>query len=182
MADTPSTLQATSSYTTATDLWVPLTEAYVNLQATAVGTYAGHYSVSLNELSTVASPTGEKHHFLYLNPADYALTGFTLKLRLIMSYSQNATAIGGSAIITGGLYPYIAAGTTTTWTPSVGTVVSGSTASPGAGVPGSAVEGRAVSSTFTAPTADSYQLAVALSGATSAGTTRIHLRLEYTYA
>jgi hypothetical protein len=64
----------------------------------------------------------------------------------------------------------------------VGTVVAGSTAAPSAGVPGASGKGRVISSTFTAPAADAYQLAVAVSGATTAGTTRIHLRLEYSYA
>jgi hypothetical protein len=78
--------------------WKPITEAFVNLQATAVGTYAGKFLVSLNELSTVASPTGESHHYAYLDPADYAVTGYTLKYRVVMSYVQNGTLIGASVV------------------------------------------------------------------------------------
>lgn len=163
--------------------WTPITEAFVNLQATAVGTYSGKYLATLNELATVASPTGESHHYAYIDPADYAVTGYTLKYRVVMSYVQNATTIGSSVVLTGGLYPYTPpTSTTTTWTPAVGTVTAGSTAAAVAGVPGVSGKGRIVSSTFTAPAADAFQLAVAVSGATTAGTTRIHLRLEYSYA
>jgi hypothetical protein len=161
--------------------WIPAHFAYLNLTVPAAGVYGGHYSVTEDELITVASLAGLKQNFIYLNPADYAVTGYTMKMRVIMSWSQNTTAMGSTSM-TAGLYPYIGGSATTAWTATVGSVVSGSTAQVLAASAGASTEGRIISSTFTAPAADAYILAVDVVGASPAGSTRLNVRLEYAYA
>lgn len=161
--------------------WVPMTESIVNLTAPVAGVYGSHWSVQEDELITVASVAGLKQHFIYINPADYAITGYTMKMRLIMSWSQNATNMG-STTMTGGLYPYIGASSTTAWTASVGSVVASSTTALAAATALASTEGRVVSATFTAPAADAYTMAVDVAGGSPAGSTRLHFALEYSYA
>jgi hypothetical protein len=147
----------------------------------AAGVYGGHYSVTEDELVTVASVAGLKQNFIYLDPADYAITGYTLKYRVIQSWSQNTTAMGSTSMTTG-LYPYIGASATTAWTASVGTVIAGSTAAVLAAAATASSEGRTISTSFTAPAANAYMLATDVVGASPAGSTRLNLRLEYSYA
>lgn len=161
--------------------WRPLHFAHLNLTVPAAGVYGGHYSVTEDELITVASVAGLKQNFIYLDPADYAISGYTMKLRLILSWSQNDTAMG-SDTMTAGLYPYLGASATTAWTATVGTVVTGSTAALALAAATANSEGRVVSSTFTAPAANAYILAVDVAGASPAGSTRLNTRLEYSYA
>lgn len=161
--------------------WMPMHFAYFNLTVPAAGVYGGHYSVTEDELVTVASVAGLKQNFIYINPADYAITGYTMKMRVIMSWSQNTTNMGSTSM-TAGLYPYIGASATTAWTASVGTVISGSTAQVLAAAATASTEGRIVSSTFTAPAANAYILAADVVGGSPAGSTRLNTRLEYSYA
>jgi hypothetical protein len=160
--------------------WVPIFDAHVNLSAAAAAVYPAHRAVTEDQAIGAASPAGFAVAFMYLNPADYAITGYTVQYRLIASFSQNAVANAGTSVLTAGLYPYVGAGTTTTWLATLGTVISGSTAALTGGAASS--ESRVVSSTFTAPAADTYAMAVAVTVATTAGATRINTRLEYRYA
>jgi hypothetical protein len=152
--------------------WTPIFKTNVNLVAVAAGTYVGHEAVTTNQVvGTAWVPS-----FQYLDPADYAITGMTAQCRLIASFMQSTTANAGTSVATAGLYPITPAGTTTV-TATLGTVVSGSTAARTGGAASS--EARVVSSSFTMPAADNYAMAVAISVATTAGATRIGLRLEY---
>lgn len=160
--------------------WTPMFEGHVNLSAAVAGTYPAHRDVTTNALIGAASPQGYTYGFVYIDPADYAITGFTMKMRLIASFSQNAVANAGTSVMTAGLYPYVGAGATTTWLATLGTVITGSTAALTGG--GASSESRVISSTFTAPTADTYALAVVVSVAQTGGSTRINCRLEYNYA
>ena len=161
--------------------WMPMHFALVNVTVPGAGVYIGHYSVTEDELIGAASVSGLKANFIYINPADYAVTGYTMKMRVIMSWSQNATSMGSTSM-TAGLYPYIGASTTTAWTHSFGSVVGSSTAQLLAASATASTEGRIVSSTFTAPAADAYALGVDIAGGSPAGSTRLNLRLEYNYA
>jgi hypothetical protein len=178
-----STLQATADLAVevkALARWVPIFDAHVNLSAAAAGVYPAHRTVTEDQLIGAASPAGYNVAFMFLDPADYAIAGYTLKYRVIASFSQNAVANAGTSVATAGLYPYVGAGATTTWLATLGAVIGGSTAARTGGAASS--EARVISTTFTAPAADTYALAVAITTATTAGSTRINVRLEYSYA
>lgn len=159
--------------------WVPIFNAHVNLSAAAAATYPAHHAITEDQAIGAASPAGYNVAFMYLDPADYAITGFTVQYRLIASFSQNATNNAATSVATAGLYPYVGAGATTTWLATLGTVITGSTAARTGG--SASTEARVVSTSFTAPAADTYAMAVVISTATTAGSTRINLRLEYRY-
>lgn len=154
--------------------WTTIFGAHVNLSAAAAGTYIGHHDITEDVTGGFAIITHR------IDPADYAITGFTMQCRVVMSVLQNAVNNSATTVLTGGLYPVTPAGSTTTFAPTFGTVVSGSTAATSGQVTAS-TDTRIISSTFTAPTADSYALGVALSVATGAGATKCSLRLEYRY-
>jgi hypothetical protein len=180
----PSAAHSTVALSTAALMsrWVPIFDAHVNLSAAGAAVYPAHRTITEDQAIGAASPAGYNVAFMYLDPADYAITGYTLKYRVIMSYSQNAVGNAATSVLTAGLYPYVGAGATTTWLATLGTVQAGSTAASAAGVPAASAEGRVISSSFTAPAANTYALAVAVSVATTAGSTRINVRLEYNYA
>lgn len=159
--------------------WVPIFDGHVNLSAAAAGTYPAVMDETEDQAIGAASPAGYRVPFMYLDPADYAITGFTMQMRVVASFSQNAVANAGTSVMTAGLYPYVGAGATTTWLATLGTVISGSTAALTGGAASS--ESRVISTSFTAPAATTYALAVVVSVATTAGSTRINVRLEYRY-
>lgn len=154
--------------------WVPIFDSQVNLVAAAANTYIGHREITTNVLATTAW-AWTTH---YIDPADYAISGKATNYRLIASFIQSTTANAGTSVATAGLYPVVPAGTTTV-THTAGTVIAGSTAARTGGAASS--EARIVSSNFTIATADTYGMAVAISVATTAGATKIALRLERTY-
>lgn len=156
-----------------TSPWIPIMVGHVNLTAAAAAVYAAHQGVTANVLfTTTFGPLTQ-----YINPAVYAIPGRKMKMRLVASFMQNTVANAGTSVATAGLYPLTAGGTTTTFTPTTGTVVSGSTAAVTGGA--ASAEQQVVSSEFDAPAADTYGLGVAITTATTAGATRISLRLEY---
>lgn len=157
-------------------LWAPIVQAHVNLSGAAAGTYLGHNAVTEDLLVGAASPATAAGMFQRIDPADYAIPGKTMQMRLIATYNQNNVALGAGITLTAGLYPVSTTGSTTTLTTSFGTVVTGSTAA----VTNIAAQSdqRVVSSTFAAPTADTYAFGVVASG-TTGGFTKIGLRLEY---
>lgn len=160
--------------------WIPIFQAHVNLTAAAAGLYPGHQDVTANLISTAASPAQFAVVMHYIDPTDYAVAGKTLRMRVVASFMQNAVANAATSVATAGLYPVTGGGTTTTFLPTYGAVVTGSTAAKTGGAASS--ESRVVSSAFNAPAADHYALAVAIATATTAGATTIGLRLEYSYA
>jgi hypothetical protein len=162
--------------------WVTLMQAHVNLSAAALGTYVGNELVTEDTIST---GSGYQWVLQRIDPADYALSDKTMVMRVVATFLQNAVANAAAARYTAGLYPVTPAGATTTFVPTFGAVVAGSTAAgPGGGagaqIPASN-DSRVVSSTFNAPAADTFALAVALTGAAGAGGLKVSMRLEYSY-
>jgi hypothetical protein len=155
--------------------WTTLVFGHVHLTAATAATYVAQLAIT-EEL--VATTSFAVHGFRF-DPANYAITGWTMKMRVIADFLQSATANAGTSVMTAGLYP-LTMGGTTTWVPTLGTVTTGSTAAQTGGSASS--ENTVVSSTFTAPAADTYALAVVVATATTAGATRIPVRLEYSYA
>lgn len=157
--------------------WSVLMDGHVNLSAAVAGTYIAHRDETTNMLAAAASPAlyrAVMHHF---DPADYAITGRTMQMRVVASFAQNAVANAGTSVATAGLYGVNPAGATTTWLPTFDAVIAGSTAARTGGAASS--QARVISSAFTAPAADLYTLAVAVTVATTAGSTKIGVRLEY---
>lgn len=173
------TLGATLSTAEIVVPWVPMFDSSVNVSAAAAGTYVGHGDETEDLLIGAASPATFRATQHYIDPADYAVTGRTMVMRLIASFMQNPTANAGTSVATAGLYPVVPGGATTTWVPTLGTVIANSTAAKTGGT--ASAESRVVSSTFNAPAADTYMLAVVISVATTAGATKISMRLEYSY-
>lgn len=162
--------------------WVPLLDGHVNLSAAGTGTYPAHAAVTEDQAIGAVSPAGYNVRFMYLDPADLAITGFTVQYRVVLGISQNAVNDAATSTVVAGLYPYVGAGATTTWLATLGTVVAGSTTASQAGSTRVAsYEGRIVSSPFTAPAATTYALALVIGTATTAGSTRYSLRLDYRY-
>jgi hypothetical protein len=154
--------------------WVPLHVAQVNLTAAVAGTYVAVWTLAEETLASVSMQANA----LDLNSTDYAITGWTLQLRVAATFMQSTTANAGTSVMTAGLYP-LTMGGTTTWAPTLGTVTTGSTAAQTGGAASSV--NRVKSSSFAFPTAGAYALAVVVSTATTAGATKIPLRLEYSY-
>lgn len=117
-------------------------------------------------LPLVASPASASRAFpiLYLDPADYAVSGLTAKYRVRATIATNATA--PAITITPGLYPVTVAGGAGVLTATLGTVVSGSTAA--LTTPSASTVTAATGTDFTPPVAAGYQLGVALSGTIAA--------------
>jgi hypothetical protein len=157
--------------------WDPIFNGHVNFVATAAGTYPITHMTTSPSVVTASAAFGTIAQ--YLNPADYAISGFTVQCRVVANFQQNTTANAGTSISTAGLYPMVMAGGTTVFTPTLGTVVTGSTAAQTGGAASS--DTRVLSSTFTMPAAGSYTLAVVISVATRAGGGKINVRLEYCY-
>lgn len=157
--------------------WIPIMVAHVNLSAAAAATYVGHLDATTNLLSTGASPAQYTVVQQYIDPADYLVVGRTTQMRVVASFAQNAVANAGTSVATAGLYGVNPAGATTTYLPTYDAVIAGSTAAKTGGT--ASTNSVVASSTFTAPAADMYALAVAVSVATTAGSTKIGLRLEY---
>jgi len=156
--------------------WIPMFTSHVNLTAAAAGTYLGHNDIT-EDVLLAGTASGYQMTMQYVDPADYAIGGRVMQMRVVAGYIQNATANAGTSVCTAGLYPVVPAGGTTVMVPTLGTVITGSTAA----ITGGAAlqDTRVLSSTFTAPAADTYALCVAVSVATTAGGRKCNLRLEY---
>lgn len=158
--------------------WVPMFFAHANFVASTAGTYVmGPSTAAATLIGTAGS--GLLMNIQYIDPADYAVTGYTLQMRVVSNFQQNGTANAATSVTTVGLYPIVPAGSTTVYTPTLGTVISGSTTAQTGG--SAASDNRVVSSTFTAPAADSYALLAIISVATRAGGSKVNSRLEYRY-
>lgn len=106
-------------------------------------------------------------YFLYLDDADYAITGHKLVMRVRSQVYTNATAPGASFRMTPGLYPISASGGTADLNSiTLGTVVSGSTVTINSG---SALSASSMyfnnSSEFDIPADGHYALGAQISGA-----------------
>src|SRR5262245_22516256 len=102
----------------------------------------------------------------YLQAADYAITGFTAKLRLSCDLMCNATALGTTVTI--GMYPITAcAGAADAISVTQGTVVGQTVAfaSPAASTPA-----QAVSTEFSLPADNHYVIGFVLAGTPAADT------------
>ena len=97
---------------------------------------------------------------VYLNSADYAVSGKTTRLRVRAEVTTNATAPG--ITFTYGLYPVTFGGTIDQTAPGAGVVVSGSTAAIASPPASNAV--AAASSDFAFPATGMYALAVLTNG------------------
>lgn len=159
------------------DPWVTIFTGSVNLAAAAAGTYAA----ALDAVTTNQAVGGQAYALVtqWIDPADYPILARTPQYRLVANFQQNNVASSGTTVYTAGLYPVAPAGTTTTWNPTLGTLVTGSTAAVTGGAANTDV--RVISSTFTALTADAYTFAVVVTVATGAGGKRVNMRLEYSY-
>ncbi len=154
--------------------WIMLHEGSVNLAAAVAGTYVANLTGATN---TTAATVGYPLPTQWIDPADYAIAGRTMQVRLIANFQQNAVANAATSVATAGLYPVVPGGATTVWTPTLGTLVTGSTAANTGGAINQ--DARVMSATFIAPAADSYTLGVVVSVATTAGGRRVNMRLEY---
>lgn len=126
--------------------------------------------------SGTALSTTESAIMLYLDPADYALSGLTTKFRLSCALATNATA--PAITFTFGLYPVTVAGATNTLAVTLGTVVAGSTVA--MVTPSASTVTPAVGTDFTPPAAGAYALGVVFSGAIAANATSTMLfSLQY---
>jgi hypothetical protein len=112
---------------------------------------------------------------IYLDPADYAVTGRATKYRVRATLLSNANA--PTVNFTVGLYPLtgVAGATSLQITPTLGTVTSGSTVAFTA--PSASSTNQSNSGDFTAPAAGYYALAVAVSGSPAANS-GISIRAE----
>lgn len=136
---------------------------HVNQQA-GVDTVAGTYVLRETSGGGSLLPTGSASTLqvptLYIDDADYLLSGLTAKLRLRAQVLTNATQ--PTITFTFGLYPVTVAGAADNLTFTLGTVVSGSTvaiASPAASTPVSGV-----GTDFNVPADGQYVLGVVTSG------------------
>jgi hypothetical protein len=142
-----------------------------NVSAAAV------YSVLPDGVISGQAAANAPHGWVLLNAADYAVTGRTTKLRLVVGCVVNDTAPGNT--MTFGLYPVgTPSGGAGITNPNFGTVVSGSTcafATPAANSKSSAV----ASTDFTFPTDGWYAIGVDASAAIAANSQPQYvLRLE----
>jgi hypothetical protein len=105
---------------------------------------------------------------IYLDAADFTMTGRTPKLRLRVQ-----AVVGGAPGITFtfGIYPITVTNSAGTAVLTPGTVIAGSTAA--IATPGANSKQLVTSSTISFPTADQYIVAVALSGATAAASNMV---------
>jgi hypothetical protein len=158
--------------------WIPVFEGSIPLVASASG--ASIYVASTGATGSVTATTAA-HNIVsqYIDPADYAITGFTVQTRLVCNFQQNAVANGATSVTTVGLYPIVPAGATTVWAPTNGALVAGMTAAQTGGA--AASDNKVVSAAITMPAADSYTFGAVVSVATRAGGGRINCRLEYRY-
>lgn len=101
---------------------------------------------------------------VYLDPADYAVSGLTAKLRVRAMVVVNNVAPAQNFVV--GLYPYTAAGGAGQITITAGTVVSGSTAT--INTPAANATVAAVSTDFNVPSAGGFALGVSLNTTTAA--------------
>ena len=142
----------------------------------SAGTYVGLPDLAT---ATAASATGAATGVVYLNPADYAVTGKTTKYRVKADCFTNATSVD-TLTVTWGFYPVSAtAGGTDASTITLGTVTSGSTV---AFVDqATSTRGTGNSGDFTAPAAGYYALGAVTSdapGANSYVTTSASLQVR----
>lgn len=157
--------------------WIPVFHGHINFGATATGTYPAHSTVTSGATATTLAFSLLTQ---YLDPAQYGITGFTPQCRIVANFQQNAVANAPTSVTTVGLYPVTPAGATTTWAPTLGTLVANSTAQQIGGAAGS--DNQVVSATFPMPVADSYTIAAVVSVLARAGGGRVNVRLEYRYA
>jgi hypothetical protein len=97
---------------------------------------------------------------VYIDDADFAISGRTIRLRLRVQFASNATAPGIN--FTFGLYPVSVAGIADTVAYTLGTVVSGSTVT--LNTPSASTVTSGVGSDFAVPTDGLYVLGVVTSG------------------
>jgi hypothetical protein len=88
--------------------WIPLHVAQVNLTAAVAGTYVAVWTLAEETLASVSMQANA----FYLNSADYAVTGWTMQLRVVAAFMQSTTANAGTSVMTAGLYPLTMGGTT----------------------------------------------------------------------
>lgn len=111
-----------------------------------------------------------------LSSANYAVTGYSTKLKLFLSWMTNNTA--PAVTFTSGLYPITSTGNATSITLTLGTVISGSTIALGAPIASS--NGVANGTDFTFPADGAYVPGVVNSGTTvAASLTILNLVLAY---
>lgn len=105
-------------------LYKTIAEGYGHL---GTGITAGTFTLFPNSSShkSAADVVANTFPFIYLQAADYLLTGFTTKLRVKLVAGFNATA-PGTITFTAGLFPVTVAGGTGAFIPTLGAVVSGS--------------------------------------------------------
>jgi hypothetical protein len=158
--------------------WMLLMEGQTNLSAAAAGTYAFHKSVTEDLLMNAASPANAANVFTYFDPADYAIAGKAMKMRLVVSVLNNNVVTAVGVTLNTSLVNLIPAGATTTYTNSIGSSVLGSIVSQ-AGLTANQ-RSRVKTAAFDPPVAGAYTFSVVLSAAI-AGFARLGARLEYTY-
>lgn len=137
------------------------------------GIAAGTYLLNDFRMSSAVSGSGVlgdgvTPYLLYLDDADYAITGRTTNLRLRAQFASNATA--PAATFTVGLHPVTFAGGAGSLVPTAGTAVSGSTAV--LTTPGASAVASAVSTDFAVPADGQYALVVVSSGGATAANHR----------
>lgn len=134
---------------------------------------AGTYALGSSGLvaSAAASSTQWGPNPFYLDPADLAVVGRTLKYRLRGIVLCNATAPAINYTL--GLYPATFAGGANSFTFTLGTVVSGSTVA--LATPSASAGAQGNSGDFTAPSAGFFAIGVVLSG-TQAASSLAHVR------
>lgn len=128
------------------------------LFAEEAGLVASGTSVNLG----VGGQTTRK--LLAFDPADYAVSGLTVKFRVRASVATNAT--GPAITFTFGLYPVTSAGAADNHSLTLGTVTSGSTVAIAS--PSASSVSTSAGSDFTPPSSGVYALGVALSGTVAA--------------
>lgn len=129
-----------------------------------------------HEAATTTAGVGYGTVTQYIDPADYAVAGYTVQFRMVVNFQQNTVANAATSVTTVGIYPVTPNGTTTAWSTATGTVVAGSTCAQTGGAASSNV--KVVSSPFTL-TAGAYSIAAVVSVAARLGGGRQNCRLEY---
>lgn len=144
-------------------VWQPVFSIYSYLGVVGAATYylvqsgGGQTPNGVNNGSSpIAAP--------YVDPADFAISGYTTQIRLRATIYTNATA--PAVTFTMGWYPVTFAGGVGNLIPTLGTVVSGTTVAIASPAALSAVTG--VSSAITMPAAGAYSPGVVYSGTPAA--------------
>lgn len=153
-----STLDPSQGYQT----YKQVARAYGAQAAPGSGTYVltlGHVATGAGAFSAGNSNALLNTHGLYIDPADYAISGRTTVLRVRASVTNNSVA--PATTFTFGLYPIsaIAGGSAASpYINTLGTVVSGSTVASAS--PSASAITTVTGTDFTSPAAGNYALAV----------------------